>query len=695
MDPTESLPEDDDLTVLEYVRHCIDAQFKIKEKSAETVSEQSHILESSAGVKPVFWIGLTLTVIGQILLGLERQSLPVAGLLVILSGLICLWLGIPHEAANAETHSPEDIEGIKFHLKPIWLLATLAMAAVCFLLCTENRFGWLQTLSWLTAIVCASYAFWPTKDPSQSEPKLNWKFWQDWHNDRLFFLLVLIVVALGMIFRLKDLAGLPPEVISAQVETYYSVSEIRQGADYILFSRNTVPEPLNYYWANMVALFSGRTLKIESIRLANALAGLIGIGFIYALGKTIANRWVGLVAAGLAGVSFWLILQERALIGGGLVFPLMAGALFGLVKGLDEQDGRFFLLSAVAVGLGLMSNKIFLIFPLVAVVVIISWKSGKKAIKPVKVLALLGIGLLLTLITAMPLLRAISIEPMSYFGPILARIGEYEVTYPGNPVLIFLGNFVKALGLANWINHGSWVDSIANRGAVDALTAIFFLVGIVSLLRQYQASRDWKLLVPLLLYPVLLLPSALSLAFPGENPSMTRALGAAIPVLLTSAYGMVVVFRILAAALKRKSLAVVLITGLLMFGPIVVSNYNLIFKQYASNYKNSAWNTNEIGEVINRFYSSGKEGLSYLISYPYWVDSRAVAISMGRPEQNLSLPATEIASTQSVTLPKLFILNPMDKNSIAELQAVYPDGVISTYQSTNPDKNFIIFIVGQ
>jgi len=308
MDPNESLPEDDDLTVLEYVRHWIDAQFKFKERSAETVSEQVHIPESSAGVKPIFWIGLTLTVIGQILLGLERQSIPVAGLLVVLSGLICLWFGNPHEAAKRETLSPQNIEVITFHLKPIWLLATLAMAAVCFLLCTEQRFDWLQTLSWLTAMVCALYAFWPAKDSDQSEAKLDWKFWQNWQNDRVFIILVMIVAVLGLIFRLKDLAGLPPEIISAQVETYYSVSEIRQGANHILFSRNTVSEPLNYYWANMVALFSGRTLKIESIRLANSLTGLIGIGFIYALGKTIANRWVGLAAAGLAGLSFWPIL---------------------------------------------------------------------------------------------------------------------------------------------------------------------------------------------------------------------------------------------------------------------------------------------------------------------------------------------------------------------------------------------------
>ncbi len=695
MDPTESLPEDDDLTVLEYVRSWVDAQFKVREKPAAEVSQQGGISENSVGVKPVFWIGLILTVIGQVLLGLDRQSFPIAGLLAIFTGMGCLWLGFPKENTKAEIIIPVESEGIKFQLKPIWLLATLTMSAVCFLLFTENRFGWLPTLSWLTAIACGLYAFWPARDPEQSEQKLNWKLWMGWRNDRLFIVLVLIVAVLGLTFRLKDLAGLPPEIISAQVETFYTLSEIKQGGNTILFSRNTVPEPLNYYWANMVTVLSGRTLKMESIRLANALAGLIGMGFVFGLGKTIANRRVGLVAAGLAGVSFWLVLQERAAIGGGLVVPLMAGAIFGLVKGLDERDGRFFLLSALAAGLGLMSNKIFLIFLLVAVVVIFCWKSGNKSVKPVQALGLLGIGLLISLITAMPLMRGISLEPGSYFTPILARVGEYEVAYPGNPVLIFLANFMKALGIANWTNQGSWVDSIANRGAVDGLTAVFFLVGIVSLLKRYRTSKDWKLLVVLLLYPVLLLPSALALAFPSENPSMTRAVGAAVPVLLAAAYGFVDFFRIVTGALRNRSLVVVVIAGVLMLAPIVVSNHDLVFKQYPSQYKNSAWNASEMAEVINRFYSSGREGLSYMISYPHWVDSRAVAISMGRPQQNLSLPAADIANTLNVTLPKLFLLNPMDKTSISELQAVYPEGVISTYQSTNPDKNFILFIVGQ
>ena len=694
MDPTESLPEDDDLTVLEYVRHWIDGQFKVRVKSAGDIRAQSSTLDNPVSVKPIFWIGLTLIVVGQFLLGLQRQSLPIAGLLVIVIGMASLWFGIPNGNTKTDKIPSEETEGNKFLVKPIWLLAALAMTVVCFLVFTENRFGWLQTLSWLTAIVCGLYAFWPAKDPESSARQFNWKFWQNWQSDRVFFILVLVVTVFSLIFRLKDLRELPPEVISAQVETYYSVSEIPQGRDFIFFSRNTVPEPLNYYWANLVSQFSGRTLKMETIRLANALAGLLGILFVYGIGRQIANRWVGLVAAGLAGVSFWLVLQERAAIGGGLVFPLMAAALFGLLKGLDEQDRRFYLLSAVAVGLGLISNKIFLIYPLVAIVVMLCWKKGK-SIRAMQLLGLVGVGLLISIITAIPLVRAISMEPMSYLAPILARIGEYEVSYPGSPLSIFIGNFIKALGIVNWSNQGSWVDSIANRGAVDGVTAVFFLAGIITLTKQYQLSKDWKLLALLWLYPVLLLPSVLALAFPTENPSMTRAVGAAIPVLLLAAYGMVEVMKVAIPALRQKSLAAAVIAGVLILGPIVVSNNNLVFQQYAYQYKQSAWNVSEIAEVVNRFYSSGRQGLSYLISYPYWVDSRAVAISMGRAEQNLSLPGTEIANTLTTSIPKLFILNPMDKNSIAELQAAYPEGIISTYQSTNPDKNFILFIVGQ
>jgi len=693
MDPTENLPDDTDLTVLAYLRKWVGEQFKTQEKQPVVSESPVETPVPVVKVKPIFWGGLILVVFGQFLFGIENQTIPAAAIVVILAGMVCIWLGLPREMTQAEARKPAETNSVMFQIKPIWLAAALILSAVSFLIFRDNHFGWLQTLSWLTATACAVYAFWPARRAEQKSEGL--KLWQDWRNDWPFLCLVLAVAVTGMVFRLKDLNGLPPEVISAQVESYYSVSEISQGNNYVFFTRNAVPEPLNYYWSYLVNLFSGKTLSMTTLRLANSLAGLIGVVFVYGLGKLAANRWVGLTAAGLAGCSYWLVLQERATIGGGLVFPLMAIALYGLFKGLEEQDGRFYLLAAVAAGLGLMSNKIFLIFPLAAVIALLIWRSQNKQVRPQLMWGLVGIGLLVSIVAVIPLVGAVSTNPEQYLAPILARIGEYEVAYSGNPVLIFLNNFLKALGIVNWTNTGSWVDSLSGRGAVDGLTAIFFLVGIVCMVKDYRVGKDWKLLTILLLYPILLLPSALVLAFPAENPSMTRAVGAAIPVMVIAAYGISGLFRLISSVFSKKTRLLQATLIGLIFVPVAAGNYNLVFTEYAEKYKNSAWNASEIADVIQRFYSSGKEGMSYLISYPYWVDSRAVAISMGQQAYNLSLPVEQIESTVNVSLPKLFILNPMDKDSIAKLQAVYPEGVISTYQTVNPDKNFILFIVGQ
>ncbi len=694
MIPIENLPDDSDLTVLEYVQNWLRDQLKTQKTqpiAAMTISGK----ETAGNARAIFWVGLALLSFGQFFLGIDKQGLPVGGLVMILVGVVCVWLGMPDETLSVEPRPNRESDGLRLKVKPIWLAATLVMSVLCFLLFTENHFGWLQTLSWLTTIACAVYTFWPTGKNDSKGVQASWKNWQSWRGDWVFIAFVFAVAITGLIFRLKDLDQLPPEVISAQVETFYSVSEIRQGGNFILFSRNAVPEPLNYYWAYLINLFSGKNLSLSGIRLANSLAGLIGMAFVYALGKAMASRWVGLAAAGLAGSSCWLVLQERAAIGGGLVFPLMAAAIFGLIKGLDDQDGRYYLLSAAAAGFGLMSSKIFLIFPLAVLIAVIAWQRHHKQQGARRMVGLLGAGLMVSLAAAIPLIRAVSLEPASYFAPILARIGETEAAYAGNPILIFFGNLAKAVGLVNWTNQGSWVDSIANRGAVDGLTAVFFLFGAVTLTRQYKHEKDWKKLTLLLLYPILLLPSALALAFPIENPSMTRAVGAAVPVIIIAAFGIAELIRCLTRVIRLNTLAVRVFAVGLLFAAIATSNYSLVFKDYANRYKNSAWNASEIAQVIQRFFSSGREGISYLISYPYWVDSRAVSISMRRQEYNLSLAGTQIESTSNVTSPKLFIVNPMDKDSIAELQRVYPEGVISTYQSVNPDKNFIIYIVGQ
>jgi hypothetical protein len=41
------------------------------------------------------------------------------------------------------------------------------------------------------------------------------------------------------------------------------------------------------------------------------------------------------------------------------------------------------------------------------------------------------------------------------------------------------------------------------------------------------------------------------------------------------------------------------------------------------------------------------------------------------------------------------LLHINDAESLSQLQSLYPGGVATTYQSVNPDKNFVIYIASQ
>ena len=87
----------------------------------------------------------------------------------------------------------------------------------------------------------------------------------------------------------------------------------------------------------------------------------------------------------------------------------------------------------------------------------------------------------------------------------------------------------------NWDNGGIWVHSMPGRPALDVVTGALFVMGIVLLIVRYVRQRDWRDLLLLVSIPILLLPSVLSLAFPGENPSLNRTGGAAVAVFVVSA----------------------------------------------------------------------------------------------------------------------------------------------------------------
>jgi len=304
--------------------------------------------------------------------------------------------------------------------------------------------------------------------------------------------------------------------------------------------------------------------------------------------------------------------------------------------------------------------------------------------------------LLVGAVTAVPIVRAFTLNPQEYLRPILSRVSRLETPLPGNPLGLFFNNLLAALGLVNWGNRSSWVDGIPLRPAVDWLTGALFILGLVIVILEYRRKKDWSLLALVVLYPVLLLPSALSLAFPSENPSLSRALGAALPVFVLAALGLYTLGKAILAALrtKRPFIRFVMIGFISIL--ILWQNSQAIFSTYPQTYRQNAWNASEMGKVITQTRQNfGGLGGVWVVGYPYWVDARAVAIEAGQPEADLALQPTQLEETLGFPLPKLFLLNPQDSDTLSQLQALYPTGSVVLYPSAKAEKNFLIFTVVQ
>ncbi|MFZ3070458.1 MAG: glycosyltransferase family 39 protein [Anaerolineaceae bacterium] len=706
------LPEEPEITILEYLK----SQFSQGKKLASPDQEIEHTAPAlqnlpegvvgetfveNAIAKPFPWLtifGLCAALLGQVLIEPSENRWGFMSVLLYGVSIILLVSAGRREewSLPIRTHTQE---GWHLFSGKTWLiLPGIGLALLSFFLFSSGSFGLLSTFMWMAGIGLVIYSLWVTRLGGGHERKSFLSRIQTaWQEDRIWIISVILVLLIILAFRFVQISKLPPELISAQIEHIYTVEEILQGNTPLIFTRNLVIEPLQYYWSAALLSLFGNEVTFTGLKVAYGLAGLVGIYYLYQMGRLLFNRWVGLIAALLFGVAFWPNLQIRSVLGAGMILPLLIPACFYLLRGLLQQRSNDLVIASLLAGGGLLTHKVFLIFPLVGLVVLLIWLFSNYSKEKRQVFwGLLAMSLLVTAVTITPLLRAITLNPSVYLSPILSRVSDQEVALGGNPILLFLGNWASALGMVNWSNRNSWVDGIPLRPAVDWVTAAFFVLGLVMAILQYRKKKDWTLLALLVLYPLFLIPSAMSLAFPNENPSLSRALGSAMPVFLLAA---VSIFVILSSVISRWAewkpifkVGVILLVAL----PVLVQNYQLTFVSYPRTYRQNAWNASEMADAVNQFETGfGRTDSMWVVGYPYWVDARAVAIEAGYPYLNMALPPDQIDATIDQPNPKIFLLNIQDGDTLARLQADYPTGVSSTYQSSYPEKNFIIFAVSR
>jgi hypothetical protein len=270
-----------------------------------------------------------------------------------------------------------------------------------------------------------------------------------------------------------------------------------------------------------------------------------------------------------------------------------------------------------------------------------------------------------------------------------------EQALPGPAWQIFLSNLWNALRMFSWDDGEIWVISIMHRPALDWVTGAFFHLGVVALVVRYLRKRHWLDLFLLLSIPLLMMPSIISLAFPGENPGLNRAAGAIVPTYIIAALAAAAVWQWARAAFEsRPAHGVALAILVALMGVAVASNYRLVFDEYATQYRLGAWNTSEAGAVLRGFEASGGSAeTARLVGYPYWMDSRLVAITSGHPERDPAIFPDQFDVLVGEEREQLFVLNRDDAIAAQRLRELFPQGRLSRFVSATEGKDFLIYSV--
>ncbi len=618
----------------------------------------------------------------------------VAGGLLILSLVKHEWVIKPLKAPSSEKMETS------FRRTPLYILVPLIV--VTFFSFSGNRFSALSLVLWVATFVTALAAFWQRGEQGIDLLLIKTRVVNFLRGGQFglrmnrWNLLVLAVFIISAWFHLSQLSSVPLEMTSDHAEKILDVNDVLNGNHAIFFPRNSGREPLQFYLTAALVKLFGMQLGFTTLKLGMALAFLVSLYYVYRLGEEVGTRWTGLLSMLLVGFASWTNILARSGMRLVLTPVFVAPVLFYLLRGMRQSKRNDLILTGVFLGAGMLGYSAFRIMPLVVLLVMLVFLLYKKKSATAGELAAgLGVLLLFSVVAALPLLRFAFQYPELIAMRTITRMTGAEQAIPGSVVVVFLQNFLNAILMPFWRNGNTWVISVTGRPALDLVSAALYLLGVVVLVYAWLRQRNWQYLVLLLSIPILMLPSMLALAFPIENPSLSRAGGAVIPVILVAAIALESLLASLWQAAKgwgSRALIMTLGAGLLLVS--AQQNYDLVFRQYRLQYQNATWNSSQMGSIARNYIDSiGDVDSVYVLAVAHWVDTRLVAMNTGYVDRDFAIWADDLEATLDQTRPKLFFVKAEDISGMSRLTELYPGGFSKYHTSLALGREFFTYLV--
>ncbi|MHB9031585.1 MAG: ArnT family glycosyltransferase [Anaerolineae bacterium] len=602
-----------------------------------------------------------------------------------------------------------------YKMVPAWrrMLAAFAIPAgiYAWLHLADNRFTCDGTLAWVIAIALLLIAAYQV--PTRKHAKAAHALQLDWLQ-----VAVIGAVVVGAFLRLWRLREIPAEMGCDLPLNFSNIQGILNGNTPIFFTSWPGREGLLFYLAAIPSALVG--LSHWSIKLTTALLGIAAIPVIYWLGKELYTRELGLIAAWLYAASHWAVITSRLGLRMALApLLLMLVALF-FIRGVRCQNPWYLALAGLCLGLGLHSYNAFIAVP----PLVILWLVIEVILGRGKLLWQQRFGLAClfgtALVVFLPLGRFIFDSPAQYLLRVATRVTNSEVALPGNLIRVFLHNIVNALLMFNV--HGDLVsfNNIAGFRELGFVAAALLPVGLVRLVVRPKRGYNLLLLATLL---VMLLPTALSLAFPNEVPGAGRAIGALPAAILISALSLELVRRAILPRAQpnavetapqpvgsrvsvfaprqsgdpgklpsraRRLVAWVLIGTAL--GAEAVAAYPLYFDAYRLNLPDQNYSISlEMARVMDDFAGNGQV---FIKTQGYWYDGNAVRAQLVKLKGwNAEFWDLDPNQPPAAGPPGkvLIILHPKDTASITALRRVFPSSAVVAHYYYDGQEAFIAF----
>jgi len=679
----------DEPTIYDYLKSLFDNETHINLPNIKTPirveRKQKHScpIKDSKGGKNWYKVilGCLFSISAQFFFEPKVKNVILAIVLYIISFSLLFSAG-KSKKGGEQDHKKEEI---KIEVKYPFLIISILSQILAFVLFGENRFNLLNTSLWIVGIVFLILAFWtPEKRARINKEGAAGNF-------QVIFSIVVCVIIFFRVFQINEVPG---EMYSDHAEKLLDVMDISSGEFPVFFERNTGREPIQFYVTAFIAKVVGTGFSFLSLKIGTIAFGLLTLPFIYLFARDMSNKWVGLSALFLAGIAYWPNVISRVGLRYSLYPMFTAPSIYYLFKGLREKNLNSLLICGLFTGLGLLGYSSYRIIPLLIILITLIYRySNYSKIKSISLYQALFIIGAVSLAVFIPLIRFWFDNPgvLSYRS--LTRLTQLEKPFDEPALWIFIKNAVSSL-LMPFINNGHiWVHSIPNRPALDFISGGFYFIGLVSLYIKIQSRRNPGLISLLVSIPILMMPSILSLAYPGENPSLNRSAGAYVPIFIIAGNGLFIFINAIKNIFKEKLGRIMSISISLIFSIfIIINNYNLVFNEYKEQFLHNAWNTSEIGHAIKEFTNSDiEERQAFVVPYPHWVDTRLVGFNAGFPGRDFALWRVDIPNLQIDSNQKIFIYKPEDIETKAVLNESYPSGETSIFYSKIDGKEFIIY----